>query len=216
MSQASAMAGDGYAVKNAKAASSGRAALLLAVFVLLGVALLNALDDREALDATKASAPAAAPTPLAPAPPALPATAPRLPSEVKVLVANGLGVSGAGSRLASRLQPLGYQLLKPGNTTNKETASSVQYIVGYQAEAQQVANSLGLPAMAVQPLATQPPVADMQGAHVVVIVGNELTTPASAGQQGAAGGARTGQVSGGTTGAPLSSGVGTPTPQTAR
>ena len=55
MSQMSGVAGDGFGVQHPKAASSGRAILLLALAVVLSVVLLHALDDTpNAITATKA------------------------------------------------------------------------------------------------------------------------------------------------------------------
>ncbi len=172
----------------AKAATTGRAVLLLALFVVLAVALLNALDD-PAADTTVVRA-AAAPAPAAPVaatvPP--PVTVPtRSPSEVKVLVANGVGVNGAASRVASRLQPIGYLLVTPGNTTTPSPVSGVAFTEGYQPEAQALATSLGLPTTAVQPF-NPTLVADAQGANLVVVVGNDLAAapPASTATPGQA------------------------------
>jgi hypothetical protein len=179
MSQMSGMAPDG-GVASAKPSNTGKAVLLLAIAVVLGVALLHELDNGSARTAlaskpsdNEATQPAVNPTTST-------TVALRTPADVKVLVANGVGVAGAASKVASRLQPIGYQLAKPGNTANKETVSSVQYAAGYQAEALALATSLGLPSSAVQPLATPAPVQDMQASSVVVIVGNDLAATGTA------------------------------------
>jgi hypothetical protein len=54
----------------------------------------------------------------------------------------------------------------------------VYYTEGFQAEAQAVAASLGAPAEAVQPMPTPPPVADIQGAQVLVVLGPDIAAPA--------------------------------------
>jgi hypothetical protein len=101
-------------------------------------------------------------------------------SEVKVLVANGVGVSGAASKVAGSLQPIGYELMKPGNTVNREELSQIQFAPGYATEAQAIAVTLGLPPASVQPLPAQAPVTNLQGSNVLVIVGNDLANASQA------------------------------------
>jgi len=182
MSQSSTLGGERYGGGDgAKAASAGRAVLVLALAAIVGFVVLQQLDDVPAASNRAAVITPSASQGVQPAPgPALTASPPvtsstaRSPADVKVLVANGIGATGVASKVAGRLQPIGYQLLKPGNTVNRETNSLVQYSAGYAAEAAAVANSLGLPASGVQPLPVPNPVADMQGAHLVVVVGNDL------------------------------------------
>lgn len=179
MSQMSGVAGDGFSAPGQRAISSGRAVLLLALAVVLSVVLLQALDDSPTGLTTTAQESTPAPQEATPAADT-PAVAPqvRTPSEVNVLVANGTTVNGAANKVAGRLQPIGYKLLKPGNTATPSTTSVVQYVPGYQAEAQALATSLGISSSAVQAMPNPAPIADLQGANVLVIIGNEL-----AGQQ---------------------------------
>jgi hypothetical protein len=187
MSQMSGTAHDGGAASAspsygtaAKPSNTGRAVLLLAIAVILGVALLHELDNGSTNTAL-ASKPADKQATQPAVTPSSTTTLPlRTPADVKVLVANGVGVAGAASKVANRLQPIGYQLAKPGNTTNKETVSSVQYAAGYQGEALALATSLGLPSSAVQALPTPSPVQDMQSSSVLVIVGNDLAATGTA------------------------------------
>ncbi len=181
MSQMSGTATGGPGGQMARTPSStGRAVLLLAVAVIMGVWLLHALDDT--VDTTTAATTTKTNTPQEQSAAVVPTTIPpatmpaRSPSEVKVLVSNGTGVNGVASKVAGRLQPIGYQLLKPNNTVNKEAVSSVAYIAGYEAEAQGVATSLGIATSSVRAIPNPSPVADLQGAQVLVIVGNELAT----------------------------------------
>jgi len=196
-----------------KAASAGRGVLVLALATAIGIFFLQQLDD--APEITRASAGSANNQVATQAPPVNPvvSTAPivqtRSPADVKVLVANGIGVSGVASKVAGRLQPIGYQLLKPGNTVKSETNSLVQYSAGYAAEAAAVANSLGLPASGVQALPVPNPVADLQGANIVVIVGNELANaPLTQSAQ-----PQNGNVASGTTGSATQTGTETQTGQ---
>lgn len=179
MSQMSGVAPEG-GIASAKPSNTGRAVLLLAVAVVLGVALLHELDNGSTQTALTSKPAAKTATQSAATPTSVTTLPLRSPAAVKVLVANGIGVAGAASKVASRLQPIGYQLAKPGNTANKETVSSVQYAAGYQGEALALATSLGLPSSAVQALPTPSPVADMQASSVLVIVGNDLAATGTA------------------------------------
>ena len=183
MSQASGQsAGAGGSPKgSATAGSAGRGVLFLAIFVVLTVGLLHALDKPQETNLTAAvSTPVKKEEAITPVTTAVPTTlAPaRSPADVKVLVTNGTGTSGVAAKVAGRLQPIGYQLLKPNNTVNKETVSLVQFVTGYEAEAQAVATSLGIASTSVVPLPTPSPVTDLQGANVLVIVGDELAASA--------------------------------------
>lgn len=161
----------------AKAANTGRAVLLLALFVALGVLLLNAIDEPSAETAVIARPVPETTVPVVIAPTTVPS---RLPSDVKVLVANGVGVDGAASRMASRLQPMGYLLVTPGNTTTPSPESAVAYTEGFRPEAEALATSLSLPASAVRPL-DPALVPALDGANVVVVVGNDLASVSPSG-----------------------------------
>ncbi len=97
----------------------------------------------------------------------------RAPSEVTVLVANGTGIRGLGSQTADALKALSYNTLTAVDATKALDATSVQYADGYQAEAQAIALTLGLPGTAAQPL-NSPAVPDTQGASVIVLLGADL------------------------------------------
>ena len=79
----------------------------------------------------------------------------RAPADVKVLPLNGSGVPGAAGRVGETLKAAGYNTLGADN-------------------AKEVARVLQLPPTAVQPLSSPPPVADVRGAGVVVVVGTDL------------------------------------------
>jgi hypothetical protein len=173
----SQMSGYADGAPEPKVSNTSRAVLLLAGFVVLFIILLHELDNSPSLAAstTKTVQPA---KPVAVAPTTTTLMA-RTPADVKVLVANGVGVDGAASKVAARLQPIGYQLAKPGNTTTKQTNSVVEYVPGYQADAQAVATSLGLSASAVQPIPNPAPVTDIEMSNVIVIVGSDLANASS-------------------------------------
>src|SRR4051812_39528096 len=104
MSQMNGMAPDGGGASasssygtGAKPSNTGRAVLLLAIAVILGVALLHELDNGSSTTAL-ASKPAAKQSAQAAVTPSSTTTVPlRTPADIKVLVANGVGVAGAAT-----------------------------------------------------------------------------------------------------------------------
>jgi hypothetical protein len=104
----------------------------------------------------------------------------RAPADIKVLVANGTTVGGLATRVSDKLHNLGYNTLASTNTSAKGvTATVVYYGPGYQQEATVLATQqLGLKATAIQPMPPpgQVPVANLNGANIVVIAGADLGT----------------------------------------
>lgn len=190
------MPGGGFSDSPSKASSSKVAPVaLLGLFVVIGVALLHALDDtptatERSLQASQVASEAAS----EPAPQVSPPTTVlRSPSEVKVLISNGTEVSGVAARYKDVLQPRGYQLGTPNNTTTPSSESSVQFAPGYEAEAKALATSMGLPEDLVKPMTNPAPVTDTQMANVIVVIGDELaknppaaTSSSSSSNQGGA------------------------------
>jgi LytR cell envelope-related transcriptional attenuator len=171
---------------------AGRAVILLAAAVIIGAAMLHAMDRGVDFSALKAQTGTAdTTTPKAKKAPRTAVTAttttsttlpPRPPAEVKVLPVNGTNVAGVAGRTGDVLRRAGYNVLSPTNTAKPVDSSSVQYAPGHDTEAKEVAKVLALPDTAVQPLASPPPVADTRGADVIVIVGPDLaarTAPTS-------------------------------------
>jgi len=158
--------------------SAGGAALrgagLLAIAVILGIILLrNGGGDPY----SRALRTVASPTPevTVHAPTATTITVPvRSPSDIKVLPANGTTISGAGLATFNRLKQAAYNVLAASNTTAPSTTSNVYFNPGFEREARVVAQLLGLPDSAVQPMPTPPPVSDTRGADVIVVVGPDL------------------------------------------
>ena len=64
------------------------------------------------------------------------------PNEVKVLVANGSGVSGAAGKVTDMLSPLGWAMESPANA-NKTSVSGIYYKVGYASDAQVIQEHFG-------------------------------------------------------------------------
>jgi hypothetical protein len=174
----------------------GRAVVLVAIAVVVGILLLyrtghggtgataasstgttakskaKTTTTRPGTGSTAATS-AVTTTTIAPARPA---------SAVKVLVANGSGVSGLAGLTATKLHTAGYNTLAVQNATRQVTASIVYYQAGYPQEALVLATVLGLPATSVQPIATPPPVTNLSTANILVVAGPDLarattTTP---------------------------------------
>lgn len=158
--------------------AAGRAAALLAVAVVSGVVLLNAADDapepRVAAggDTTSTpSTPAETTTTVGVTTTTVPA---RAPKEVKVLSGNGTDVKGSARKATDLLRAAGYNVLAPVDVEKKVTSTSIYFAAGYEREAQAVASLLALGADVVKSLPAPPPIPDVRGANVLVIVGPEL------------------------------------------
>jgi hypothetical protein len=173
----------------------GRAVALVAVAVVVGVILLR--HNKTPSGATTVAARPTTTTVHNTHPSTTAATQPgattplRAPATVKVLVANGTVASGGGSThlagtVSTKLKGLGYNTLAAVNATQGVTASIVMFQPGYDKEAAALAQALGLPATAVQPLPTTPPVSSLFAANILVVAGPDLaqstgsTTPSTA------------------------------------
>jgi hypothetical protein len=153
---------------------------LIGVLVLVGILLLDRMGS--ATTATSArKAVATAPTTAATVPAPVTTTAVLPPAQVKVQVLNGvLTGSLAGEWTAKLKASPGYTTESPDNATSA-VATSVIYILtpGYQAEADQLAAAVGLPATAVvttvPPPASAPiPATERSTADLVLVVGPNL------------------------------------------
>lgn len=100
--------------------------------------------------------------------------APRPPADVKVLVANGSETSGAAGTQSDALEALGYVTGNPTNANGLVQQTVVYFEPGYQAEAEVLAEALGLETSAAKPIPTPAPVTDMQLSNVLVVVGPDI------------------------------------------
>jgi hypothetical protein len=154
-----------------------RGALLIAAAVVLGVVLLKATDSPEPFadisDEVEAGTTSTTETENETS---STTAAARDPAQVKVLVANGSGVQGAASRTQERLAAKDYNVIAAVNAKARVPASVVYYTEGYEAEATALAASLGDPAPTVQAMPAEPPVDDLQGASVLVVVAADLAS----------------------------------------
>ena len=109
---------------------------------------------------------------------------PLSPSEINVIVANGAGVEGAAATISATLTELGYTPLEPTNTTVPATETpldSVYYQTSpnTQAQAEKVAEDLGVSPSAVLPYPADAAPAPIGLAQVLVVLGssaNQLAT----------------------------------------
>ncbi|MGH9164076.1 MAG: LytR C-terminal domain-containing protein, partial [Acidimicrobiales bacterium] len=143
-------ADDGSFGKSASMAA-GRAAALLGVAVILGIVLLNALDDGPArvsaggpsgdstgtTDTTVPRVGASSTTTTT----TIPA---RAPKDVKVLAINGTEVKGAAGKATDTLRAAQFNVLAPVSGA-KGAATVVYFAPTYESDAAAVAGALGLP-----------------------------------------------------------------------
>ena len=105
----------------------------------------------------------------------IPAAAPivivKSPQELTVRVGNGTRTSGAAAKVSEQLAAQGYTTRTPTDAKVNDVAATTVYYRGpHQAEAEVLANAIGLSAMDVLPI-TDPSPIDPDGAELIVIVG---------------------------------------------
>jgi hypothetical protein len=151
--------------------AAGRGALLLAVAVAVGVVLLNAADSTPSPQQVVSNQSQSTLSTVAElSTTTLPA---RAPKDVKVIAANGTRVKGAGAKVTDTLRQAGYDVLSPTDAP-KANASMAYFVTGYDRDAAEVARALGLSPTAIAPMPAPPPIGDVRGAHVVVVIGPDL------------------------------------------
>lgn len=158
------------------------AIMLAAVLLLLGFgivrgvnSLLDTVDEgiiistkeEEAVAGTDAQAPTSVPTEDSTATSEVVQARPA--NEVTVRVGNGAGRAGVAGSGTTELAAAGYVPLPPKNGPQRED-SIVYYVEGYVADAEKVAELLGLEAEAAEPMPDDPGI-PVDGAQVIVILG---------------------------------------------
>jgi hypothetical protein len=103
-----------------------------------------------------------------------PTVGPHTPALVKVYVLNGSGLVGVAQEATDILNGRNYTTIPPANAPSKVPASRVYFLESYQADAEAIAGLLGLVATAVEPMPAAPPITDLAGANVVVILGPDF------------------------------------------
>lgn len=183
----------------ARGTSPARGVILVAVAVVLGFFVLRAIDDTGAgtagVDVEAASDDASEGAADAPAAegegegegdatdpaaggegaeaPAEPEAEVRPPGEVVVAVANASGVQGAAAAQTDAIAAGGYLTGTAGNAPDSSDTTQVMAIPGFEAEAAVLAEAIGAPEGAVQPMSDPPPL-DIEGIHLVVVLGTDL------------------------------------------
>ncbi len=97
---------------------------------------------------------------------------PATPATTKVLVANGSDVKGAARRASDLIAAAAFQVATPTDATVQPT-SIVYFVPGFEAMAKQVSTKLGISAVPIA-IPTPPPVADLAGSHVLVVIGPDV------------------------------------------
>jgi hypothetical protein len=93
------------------------------------------------------------------------------PQELTVRVGNGTRTSGAAAKVSEQLAAQGYTTRTPTDAKVNDVAATTVYYRGpHQAEAEVLANAIGLSAMDVLPI-TDPSPIEPDGAELIVIVG---------------------------------------------
>lgn len=153
-----------------------RGVLLIVAAVIVGLVLLGkGLDNNGGGSSTAAGGTKSTTTTTAASQSTTVTTAapqPHQPAQVKVLVANGAGITGAASTANNTLIAKGYNALSPTNSPTVST-TAVYFASGYQADAAAIAQLLGAPAAGVQAMPAPPPL-DVKGASVLVVLGPDV------------------------------------------
>ena len=153
--------------------SAARGAALIAVAVILGVVLLNAIDDGNSGpvgDGGSGNSSTTTTTTLAKDGSSTTSTtkaAPVPPAEVSVLVLNGSGRAGVAGTLTNTLKAKGYKTLLPNNAPAVRAGTVVYAKTGKTAVCTTLAASI--PGSKVQPMPTPPPATT--DADCIVVVG---------------------------------------------
>ena len=164
-----------------------RGALLLLAALVVGVVLLQNVDDGPKASTTEVTvgsdttAPAGSDTTAAGGTPIVATTTvvQRAPNLVKVLIVNGSGKNRAAGRVKAFLASSGYDFVTPRDAKATNYADRVSYTPGFETEAKLIGSLLGLATESIGPLPTEqtvktPP--DVPAFDVQIMVGQELAT----------------------------------------
>ena len=165
-------------------AHPARAALLVVVAVVLTVLLLTRLGGTGGARSTASSRPGSgrsANTTTTTSTSTTTTTATIPPSKIELQVLNGLLAGTLSAQWSAKLHSApGYLTLPANNTTAQDPISAI-YIVksGYQAEAQALAKTVGLPDSSIVDVVPPPssapiPSVDLHEADLVLVIGDSL------------------------------------------
>lgn len=90
----------------------------------------------------------------------------RVPSEVRVVVLNSIGVTGLAAALSEELAELGYQVATPGNYSPELSDTMIFHAEGFSLEALELAEAI--PDGTVAP---NPDITGENGVDIVVVIG---------------------------------------------
>jgi hypothetical protein len=166
-------------MSQAPPAAAGRGLLLIGASVVLGLILLSqGFDDGSATSARGSNssneADVSSETTLTIPDETIPGALD--PSQVPVVVSNAAGVSGLAGEVTAELQALGYLTSEPETSATLSDFTAVFYEPNFEAEALEVATSLGYPPdQVVQPMPDPAPAGS--GTEIVVVVlGADVTS----------------------------------------
>jgi LytR cell envelope-related transcriptional attenuator len=156
--------------------SALRGALLIGLAVIVGIVLLQVVDDGSSGPAKTGGAKAGATsttkaasnTTAAPTTTAAAGAAVKPPAQVRVLVLNGSGVTGAAKTKTNQLRALGYNTLTPTDTPTR-TGTVAECKVGFESEALVLAKAVGTTAKVIAFPTPPPPNTD--NVDCIVIIG---------------------------------------------
>ena len=149
---------------------------LIGIAVLIGALVLRFGFDDPASSTSQRPDPTPEPTVVPEPSPEGEIVTPRAPATVIVLVANSTGVGGLAGDTTGRIAAsLSYGTLDPVDSSGPTLViSEVYYTATYEAEARDIAAFLGLDPTGVRLMPATPPVADLGGAAVLVVLGSDL------------------------------------------
>jgi hypothetical protein len=171
--------GKGVGFGRSVAFSAARGALLIGIAVIIGIVLLQVIDDGtsgpigngsvSAGGTTGTTAPGGDDSSSSTTTPTTAATPVKPPAEVAVLVLNGSGRPGAATAQSNALKAKGYQTLTPADTAERQ-GNIVYFKAGFDRECTTVATNVdGAPKVEAMP---SPAPTGSESASCVVILGS--------------------------------------------
>ena len=156
--------------------TAARGAVVVIIAVLLGVWILSEIDSSTAVDAGGGTSSTTTVATTVPTTAAAPTTTAVDKASFTVIVANASGTSGAAGRKSDAMKADGYQVAEPVTNQTKSDTTTIFYLSGYEAAAQNVAAYLNI--SDIQPMPTPPPV-DLGQAQVLVNLGRDIASDAA-------------------------------------
>jgi hypothetical protein len=156
--------------------TAARGAVVVIVAVLLGVWILTKIDSSTAVDAGGGTSSTTTVATTVPTTAAAPTTTAVDKASFTVIVANASGTSGAAGRKSDAMKADGYQVAEPVTNQTKADTTTIFFLSGYEAAAQNVAAYLNI--SDIQPMPTPPPV-DLGQAQVLVNLGRDIASDAA-------------------------------------